>query len=57
MLKVILNILQPQTEEIIAEQQAEGASQNKYSISGSSARNTAASAESLPCLHRRQEGL
>ena len=46
MLKIILNRLQPQAEEIIAEEQAgfkaklEGAPQNKYSISGSSARNT-----------------
>ena len=44
MLKIILNRLKPQTEEIIAEKQAgfraEGAPQNKYSISGSSVRNT-----------------
>ena len=63
MLKIILNRLQPQTEESIAEEQAEGriwdlivsipdhclsfyfsepegAPQNKYSISGSSVRNT-----------------
>ena len=44
MLKIILNRLQPQTEEIIAEEQAgfrAGRSTTyKYSISGSSARNT-----------------
>ena len=42
MLKIILNRLQPQAEEIIAEEQAEpeGAPQNKYSNSGSSARNS-----------------
>ena len=44
MLKINLNRLQPQAEEIIAEEQAvsepEGTPQNKYSISGSSARKT-----------------
>ena len=36
----------------------EGAPQNKYSISGSSARNTCSiSRKFLPCLHRLQEGL
>ena len=41
MLKIILNRLQPQAEEIIAEEQAGfRAPQNKYSISGFSARNT-----------------
>ena len=44
MLKILLNRLQPQAEEIIAEEkqvsEPEGATQNKYSISGSSARNT-----------------
>ena len=44
MLKIILNRHQSQAEEIIADEQAqvsepEGARQNKYSISGSSARN------------------
>ena len=44
MLKIVLNRFQPQAEEVIAEEQAvsepEAAPQNKYSISGSSARNT-----------------
>ena len=44
MLKILLNRLQPQAEEIIAEEnqvsEPEGATQNKYLISGSSARNT-----------------
>ena len=44
MLKIILNRLQPQAEEIMQKRrqvsELEGALQNKYSISGSSARNT-----------------
>ena len=45
MLKIILNRLQPQAEDIITEEskpvaEREGALKNKYSISGSSARNT-----------------
>ena len=44
MLKIILNRLQPQAEEILQKSkqvlELEGAPQNKYSISGSSVRNT-----------------
>ena len=35
----------------------EGAPQNKYSISEFSVRNTSALEESLPCIHRLQDGL
>ena len=55
-LKIILNRLQPQAEEIIAEEQA-GFRHNKYSISRSSARNTCSISKSLSCLHRLQEVL
>ena len=52
MLNIILNKIQPQAEEIIGEEQAgfrAGRSTTEQIL--------AASAESLPCLHRLQEGL
>ena len=62
MLKIILNRLQPPTEEIIAEEQAgfrAGRSTTEKNIQSPDPRREipAASAESLPCLHRLQEGL
>ena len=62
MLKIILNRLQPQAQNISEEEQAgfkserQGAPQGNYSLSVSSAKSTWASAEFLPCGHRVQEG-
>ena len=55
MLKIILNRLQPQAEEIIAE--PEGAPQTNIQSQDPLREIPAASAESLPCLHRLQDGL
>ena len=62
MLKIILNRLQPQVEEIIAEEQAgfrAGKSTTEQNIQSQDPLREipAASAEYLPCLHRLQEGL
>ena len=62
MLKIILNRLQPQAKEIIAEEQAgfrAGRSTTEKNIQSQDPRREipAASAEFLPCLHRLQEGL
>ena len=62
MLKIILNRLQPQAEEIIAEEQAgfrAGRSTTEQNIQSQYPLREipAASAESLPWLHRLQEGL
>ena len=62
MLKIILNRLQPQAEEIIAEEQAgfrAGRSTTEKNIQSQDRQREipAASAESPPCLHRLQEGL
>ena len=58
MLKIILNRLQEQAEEIIAEEQA-GIRAGRTTIQSQNPLReiSAASAESLPCLHRLQEGL
>ena len=57
-LKIILNRLQPQAEGIIAEEQA-GFRDGRTNIQSQNPlrKIPAASAESLPCLHRLQEGL
>ena len=57
----IINRLQPQAEEIIAEEQA-GRSRKEHHRTNILSQDplreiSAASAESLPCLHRLQEGL
>ena len=60
MLKIILNRHQPQAEEIIAEEQAGfRARRSTTNIQSQDPLREipAASAESLPCLHRLQEGL
>ena len=63
MLKIILNRLQPQAEEIIAEEQAgfragRSTKEQIFNLRILCEREIpAASAESLPCLHRLQEGL
>ena len=61
MLKIILNRLQPHAEEIIAEEQA-GFRAGRSTTTDIQSRDPlreipAASAESLPCLHRLEEGL
>ena len=59
MVKIILNRLQSQAEEIIAEEQAGFREHHRTSIQSQDPLREipAASAESLPCLHRLQEGL
>ena len=59
MLKIILNRLQAQAEEIIAEEQAGFRAGRRTTIQSQNPLReiSAASAESLPCLHRLQEGL
>ena len=67
MLKIILNRLQPQAEEIIAEEQAGFRARKELHTKKHHRTNIqsqdplreipAASTESLPCLHRLQEGL
>ena len=59
MRKIILNILQPQAEEIFAEEQASRKEHHRTNIRSQYPLREipAASAESLPCLHRLQEGL
>ena len=59
MLKIILNRLQPQAEEIIAEEQAGFRAGRSTNIQSQDPlrKIPAASAESLPCLHKLQEGL
>ena len=66
MLKVILNRLQPQVEEIFAEEQKDKMSRfqsrkehHRTNIQSQDPRREipAASADSLPCLHRLQEDL
>ena len=67
MLKIILNRLQPQAEEIIAEEQAGFRARKELHTKEHHRINIqsqdplreipAASTESLPCLHRLQEGL
>ena len=61
MLKIILNTLQSQAEEIIAEEIAgfSGKEHHRTNIQSPDPLREipAASAESLPCLHKVQEGL
>ena len=61
MLKIIINRLHPQAEEIIAEEQLQKSRKEHHrtNIQSQDPRREipAASAESLPCLHRLQEGL
>ena len=61
MLKIILNRLQPQAGEIIAEEQAGFRARMEHHRKNIQSQDPlreipAASAESLPCLHRLQEG-
>ena len=56
MLKIILHRLQPQAEKIIAEEQA-GFRAGRSTTKHPRREILAASAESLPCLRRLQEGL
>ena len=61
MLKVILNRLKSQAEEIIAEDrlgsEPEGALQKRSSTLESYVKSTSKSAESVPCLHWFQKSL
>ena len=61
MLRVILNMLKYQAEEIIAEEQArlepEEAQQNRSSTSESCEKVPSASTEVVPCLHRFNKSL
>ena len=57
MLKIILNRMQPQAEEIIAEEQAGFRAEANIQSQDPLREILAASADSLSCLRRLQEGL